>query len=162
MSIFRNVVFTAAAAGLLASVVMAGMPAAAAGGLWLCLALGQQWSFATVVGLLALAGVAAEFCVVMLLYLDQERHREPGAPVDRSIFKGALLRLRPKAMTVAVILGGLLPLLLADGVGVDVMRRIAAPMVGGMIVAPLYSLLVVPALYKLALRTRLAKEVARS
>jgi copper/silver efflux system protein len=143
-------------------VVMAGLPAAAAGGLWLCLALGQQWSFATVVGLLALAGVASEFCVVMLLYLDQERNREPDAPVDRAITRGALLRLRPKAMTVAVILAGLLPLLVADGVGVDVMRRIAAPMVGGMIVAPLYSLFVVPVLYKLVLRGRTAKEGVRA
>ena len=133
------------------TIVLAGLPSAAAGGLWLCLALGQQWSFATVVGLLALAGVAAEFCVVMLLYLDQERARDPSQPPRRFILRGALLRLRPKSMTVAVILAGLVPLLVSDGVGVDVMRRVAAPMVGGMLIAPLYSLLVVPAVYRLML-----------
>ncbi|MBV8468375.1 MAG: efflux RND transporter permease subunit [Burkholderiaceae bacterium] len=131
--------------------VLAGLPAAAAGGLWLCWAMGLQWSFAVVVGLIALAGVAAEFCVVMLLYLDQEQSRRPDLPARLSILRGALLRLRPKAMTVAVILGGLLPLLLSQGVGVDVMRRIAAPMVGGMLTAPLFSLLVVPAAYRLFL-----------
>lgn len=130
-------------------VVMAGLPAAASGGLWLCHLLGQQWSFATVVGLLALAGVAAEFCVVMLLYLDQERVADARRALRLAVIRGALMRLRPKMMTVSVILAGLVPLLLSDGVGVDVMRRIAAPMVGGMLLAPLYSLLVVPTLYLL-------------
>ncbi len=135
------------------AIVLASLPSAVAGGAWLCWALGQQLSFATVVGLLALAGVAAEFCVVMLLYLDQERARDPALPLERAIVRGALMRLRPKAMTVAVILAGLAPLLLSDGVGVDLMRRIAAPMVGGMLSAPLFSLLVVPVLYRLAFGT---------
>jgi len=134
--------------------VLAGLPVALAGALWFCLALGLQWSFATAVGCLALAGVAAEFCVVMLLYLDQELARGDPARVPQSILRGALLRLRPKAMTVSVILGGLLPLLWSDGGGVDVMRRIAAPLVGGMLTAPLYSLLVVPAVYRAYLARR--------
>jgi len=140
------------------AVVMAGMPFAVTGAAWFTYALGFRWSFATAVGFLALAGVAAEFCVVMLLYLDQalREQREAMAQLDarqkaaalrRAVMRGALLRLRPKAMTVAVILGGLIPLLLSDGAGVDVMRRIAAPMVGGMITAPLFSLFVVPAIH---------------
>ncbi|MFG6462057.1 efflux RND transporter permease subunit [Roseateles sp. DXS20W] len=133
-------------------VVLSSLPAAAAGAFWLCWALGLQWSFAVAVGLLALAGLAAEFCVVMLLYLDQERQRHPELALADTITRGALLRLRPKAMTVAVILGGLMPLLWSDGVGVDVMRRIATPLVGGMLTAPLYTLLVVPALYRWVVR----------
>lgn len=134
--------------------VLGSLPVALSGALWFCHALGFQWSFATAVGCLALAGVAAEFCVVMLLYLDQavqaERAQGPltGAALRRAVVRGALSRLRPKTMTVAVILGGLAPLLVSDGVGVDVMRRIAAPMVGGMVTAPFYSLLVIPALYR--------------
>jgi Cu(I)/Ag(I) efflux system membrane protein CusA/SilA len=116
--------------------------------------LGYQWSFASAVGFLALAGVAAEFCVVMLLYLDQEvaldgtRGTQVSAERLRAaVVRGAVLRLRPKTMTVAVILGGLLPLLVSNGVGMDVMHPVAAPMIGGMITAPLFSLLVVPAIY---------------
>lgn len=130
-------------------IVLASLPFAATGAIWLVYLLGFRWSFATAVGFLALAGVAAEFCVVMLLYLDQAMADRAGSPdeVRQAVTRGALLRLRPKTMTVAVILGGLVPLMLSDGAGVDVMRRIAAPMVGGMITAPLFSLLVVPSLY---------------
>jgi Cu(I)/Ag(I) efflux system membrane protein CusA/SilA len=106
------------------------------------------------VGFIALAGVAAEFCVVMLLYLDHEMRALPGlseavprAASRSAVIRGALLRLRPKTMTVAVILGGLLPLMISEGPGVDVMRPVAAPVIGGMLTAPLFSLLVVPALY---------------
>ncbi|MBB2485026.1 efflux RND transporter permease subunit [Mitsuaria sp. WAJ17] len=134
--------------------VLASLPVAVSGGLWLNHLLGFKLSFATVVGLIALAGVAAEFCVVMLLYLDQAvRARAPdGQALDpqqlrAAVLQGALLRLRPKTMTAAVIVGGLLPMLMSEGVGVEVMSRIAAPMVGGMITAPLYSLLVLPSLY---------------
>lgn len=129
--------------------VLASFPFAAAGAAWALYLLGFRWSFATAVGMLALAGVAAEFCVVMVLYLDQarSRHRDDRAGTLRAVMRGALLRLRPKTMTVAVILGGLAPLLLSDGAGIDVMRRIAAPMLGGMVTAPLFSLLVVPSLY---------------
>lgn len=129
--------------------VLASLPFAATGAVWTLYLLGFRWSFATAVGMLALAGVAAEFCVVMLLYLDQALERRAGDArgVDRAVMRGALLRLRPKTMTVAVILGGLAPLMVSEGAGIDVMRRIAAPMLGGMITAPLFSLFVVPTLY---------------
>ncbi|MBH9578691.1 efflux RND transporter permease subunit [Inhella sp. 1Y17] len=137
-----------------AGVVLASLPIAVAGGLWLSHALGFKASFATIVGLIALAGVAAEFCVVMLLYLDQAvaARRAAGWALTpqclrAAVLQGALLRLRPKTMTAAVIVGGLLPMLLTEGVGVEVMSRIAAPMVGGMLTAPLFSLLVLPSLY---------------
>ena len=136
------------------AIVLASLPFAVAGAVWFSYLLGFRWSFASAVGFLALAGVAAEFCVVMLLYLDQALAEQrqgssdgSAAAVTQAVVRGALLRLRPKSMTVAVILGGLIPLMLSDGAGVDVMRRIAAPMVGGMITAPLFSLLVVPTLY---------------
>jgi Cu(I)/Ag(I) efflux system membrane protein CusA/SilA len=128
------------------AIVVAGLPCAVAGGLWLMYMLGYAWSFASMVGFLALAGVATEFSVVMLLYLDQASMAAGGTSLE-AVKCGALLRLRPKAMTVAVILGGLVPLMLADGAGVDVMRRIAAPIIGGMVTAPLFSLLLAPALY---------------
>lgn len=135
-------------------IVLASLPFAATGAAWMIYLLDFRWSFATAVGFLALAGVAAEFCVVMLLYLDQALADRAGTPggdailgIRQAVTRGALLRLRPKTMTVAVILGGLIPLMLSEGAGIDVMRRIAAPMVGGMITAPLFSLLVVPSLY---------------
>jgi Cu(I)/Ag(I) efflux system membrane protein CusA/SilA len=135
-------------------IVMGSLPFAVSGAAWVTYMLGYQWSFASAVGFLALAGVAAEFCVVMLLYLDQEVALDGtrGAQVSAerlraAVVRGAVLRLRPKTMTVAVILGGLLPLLVSNGVGMDVMHPVAAPMIGGMITAPLFSLLVVPAIY---------------
>lgn len=153
------------------AVVLASLPFAITGAAWFTYLLGFRWSFATAVGSLALAGVAAEFCVVMLLYLDQamREQRAPLATLDeaqrttavrRAVRRGALLRLRPKSMTVAVILGGLVPLMLSDGAGVDVMRRIAAPMVGGMLTAPLFSLLVVPAIYVLLFGSDKARDTA--
>jgi Cu(I)/Ag(I) efflux system membrane protein CusA/SilA len=135
-------------------IVMASLPFAVSGAAWITYLLGYQWSFASAVGFLALAGVAAEFCVVMLLYLDQEMSFErarvalPSAERARdAVIRGAVLRLRPKTMTVAVILGGLVPIMLSSGVGMDVMHPVAAPIIGGMITAPLFSLLVVPAIY---------------
>jgi Cu(I)/Ag(I) efflux system membrane protein CusA/SilA len=143
------------------AMVVASMPFAASGAAWVTHLLGYQWSFAMAVGFLALAGVAAEFCVVMILYLDQEMRKTPQgaagddeAPVRTAIVRGALLRLRPKTMTVAVILGGLLPLMVSEGPGVDVMRPVAAPIVGGMLTAPLFSLLAVPAIYLLTFGSR--------
>ena len=119
-------------------------------------ALGHRLSVASAVGLIALAGLAAEFGVVMLVYLDEAiRRRAPhGDALGRegalaAITEGAVLRLRPKTMTVAVILAGLLPALLGGGTGSEIMSRIAAPMVGGMITAPLLSLFVLPAAYAL-------------
>jgi len=123
------------------------LPFSLIGGLWLVYLLGYQLSVAVAVGLIALAGVAAEFGIVMLLYLDQAL--ESGADLRESIVAGALLRLRPKAMTVAVILGGLIPVMLSDEAGADVMQRIAAPLIGGMVTAPLFSLIVIPAAYRL-------------
>lgn len=112
-----------------------------------------------VIGFIALAGVSAEFGVVMLIYLDQAmvRHRLSGAlttpqALVEAIKEFALLRVRPKAMTVAVIMAGLVPIMAGAGAGSEVMRRIAAPMVGGMITAPLLSMLVLPAAYLLLCR----------
>ena len=143
------------------ALVLGSMPFAASGAAWVTYLLGYQWSFATAVGFLALAGVAAEFCVVMLLYLDQEAKALSGLTAAASrgvtrtaVMRGALLRLRPKTMTVAVILGGLLPLMISEGPGVDVMRPVAAPIIGGMLTAPLFSLLVVPAVYLLIFGAR--------
>jgi Cu(I)/Ag(I) efflux system membrane protein CusA/SilA len=121
-------------------------------------------SVASGVGFIALAGVAAEFGVVMLLYLKQawERriaHGEPANAVTllEAIREGAVLRVRPKAMTVAVVLAGLMPIMVGSGAGSEVMQRIAAPMVGGMITAPLLSMFVVPAAYLLMRRRELAR-----
>ena len=116
--------------------------------------LGHDLSVASIVGFIALAGVAAEFGVVMLLYLKQAIGRsEPGRLLE-AIDEGAVQRVRPKAMTVAVILGGLAPIMWSAGTGSEVMQRIAAPMIGGMITAPLLSMFVIPAAYVLMRRRR--------
>jgi Cu(I)/Ag(I) efflux system membrane protein CusA/SilA len=116
---------------------------------------------ATGVGFIALAGVAAEFGVVMLLYLKHalQDGLAGGAAlstalVDEAIEHGAVLRVRPKAMTVAVILAGLVPIVWGSGTGSEVMSRIAAPMLGGMVTAPLLSLFIVPAVVALLRRPR--------
>ena len=145
-----------------ALLIMATLPFAFTGGLWLLYAMGLNQSIATAVGFIALAGVSAEFGVVMLIYLKQAleaRGDKPDAEqVKQAVREGALLRIRPKAMTVAVILAGLFPILIGEGAGSEVMRRIAAPMVGGMLSAPLLSLFVVPAAYYL-LRRREAEKL---
>ncbi len=139
-----------------AALVMLSLPFALVGGFWFIWALDYDLSVAVAVGFIALAGVAAEFGVVMLIYLDSviRRYQEEGrlSSVDQlkaAIAEGAVLRVRPKAMTVAVVIAGLLPIMLSAGTGSEVMQRIAAPMVGGMITAPLLSLFVVPAIYLL-------------
>ncbi len=138
-----------------ASVVMLSLPFALAGGIWYVWWLGFNFSAAVAVGFIALSGVAAEFGVIMLVYLDNawKRHQADGKvtlqDLRGAIFEGAVMRVRPKAMTVAVIVAGLIPIMLGGGTGSDVMQRIAAPMVGGMVTAPLLSLLVVPAIYLL-------------
>ena len=136
--------------------VMLSLPFALVGGFWFVYLLGYHLSVAVAVGFIALAGVAAEFGVIMLVYLDHavQRFRDQGrlggvADLRAAILEGAVLRVRPKAMTVAVIVAGLLPILLGSGTGSEVMRRIAAPMVGGMITAPVLSLVVIPAVYLL-------------
>ncbi len=147
-----------------ALLIMATLPFALVGGFWLLYLLGYNLSVAGAIGFIALAGVAAEFGVIMLLYLKQAweaRLAKPEGPGQGSeadlldaIREGAVLRVRPKAMTVAVIIAGLLPIMFGGGTGSEVMQRIAAPMVGGMITAPLLSMFVVPAVYLLMRRRR--------
>ncbi|MES2102477.1 MAG: efflux RND transporter permease subunit [Pseudomonadota bacterium] len=144
-----------------AALIMATLPFALAGGIWLLWLLGHNLSVASGVGFIALAGVSAEFGVIMLLYLkhawDDRVKAGKGGEQDLldAIREGAVLRVRPKAMTVAVIIAGLVPIMLGSGTGSEVMKRIAAPMVGGMITAPLLSMLVVPAVYLLLRRRQL-------
>jgi Cu(I)/Ag(I) efflux system membrane protein CusA/SilA len=148
-----------------ALLIMATLPLALVGGIWLLWALGHNLSVASAVGFIALAGVAAEFGVIMLLYLKQAWQACVAAgatgetALRNAIREGAVLRVRPKAMTVATIVAGLLPLFWGSGTGSEVMQRIAAPMVGGMLSAPLLSMFVVPAAY-LLMRRRQAGTVA--
>ncbi|MGO4326879.1 efflux RND transporter permease subunit [Cupriavidus sp. 2TAF22] len=141
-----------------ALLIMGTLPLALIGGFWLLYVLGYNLSVAGVIGFIALAGVAAEFGVIMLLYLKnawhdrQQRGETDVAALLAAIQEGAVQRVRPKAMTVAVILAGLIPIMWSHGTGSEVMQRIAAPMVGGMITAPLLSLFVVPAVYLLMRR----------
>lgn len=141
-----------------ALLIMLTLPFALTGGVWFLYLMGYNLSVATGVGFIALAGVAAEFGVIMLLYLKhawsdrQQAGRHDEAALCEAIREGAVQRVRPKAMTVAVIVAGLLPILWGTGTGSEVMSRIAAPMVGGMLSAPLLSLLVIPAAYRLMRR----------
>ena len=141
-----------------ALLIMGTLPFALTGGFWLLYLMGYNQSVATAVGFIALAGVSAEFGVIMLIYLKaalERRGEDPDAEeVSAAIREGALLRVRPKAMTVAVILAGLFPILIGTGAGSEVMSRIAAPMIGGMITAPLLSMFVLPAAYLLLRRPR--------
>ncbi|HEY8023452.1 MAG TPA: efflux RND transporter permease subunit [Burkholderiaceae bacterium] len=149
-----------------AALIMATLPFALAGGIWLLWLLGHNLSVAGAVGFIALAGVSAEFGVIMLLYLkhawDHRLALGKGGESDLldAIREGAVLRVRPKAMTVAVIIAGLVPIMIGSGTGSEVMQRIAAPMVGGMITAPLLSMFVVPAVY-LLLRRRQIRQNAQ-
>jgi Cu(I)/Ag(I) efflux system membrane protein CusA/SilA len=144
-----------------AALIMATLPFALAGGVWLLWLLGHNLSVASGVGFIALAGVAAEFGVIMLLYLKQAWNarviddKMTEADLLDAIREGAVLRVRPKAMTVAVIIAGLVPIMLGSGTGSEVMQRIAAPMVGGMLTAPLLSMFVIPAAYLLLRRRSL-------
>ncbi|MGV8991470.1 MAG: efflux RND transporter permease subunit [Thiobacillus sp.] len=143
-----------------AFLIMVTLPFALTGGVWFLYAMGYQLSVATGVGFIALAGVSAEFGVIMLLYLKNAWEARIAASKNEdidlvdAIREGAVQRVRPKAMTVAVIVAGLLPILLGSGTGSEVMSRIAAPMVGGMLSAPLLSLFVVPAAYLLMRRRK--------
>jgi Cu(I)/Ag(I) efflux system membrane protein CusA/SilA len=152
-----------------AALIMGTLPFALTGGVWFLYLQDYNLSIATGVGFIALAGVAAEFGVVMLLYLKQaaaERQEEGLELVpevlEDAIRHGAVLRVRPKAMTVAVIVAGLLPIFWGHGTGSEVMSRIAAPMVGGMITAPLLSMFVIPAAYRLMRVRRRAPVSARA
>jgi len=147
-------------------IVMLSLPFSLVGGFWFVWWLGFNMSVAVAVGFIALAGVAAETGVVMLIYLDhalKERQRQckaEGRPLDRSdlraaIVEGAVERVRPKMMTVTAIMAGLLPILWSTGTGSEVMQRIAVPMIGGMLSSTLLTLLVIPALYALVKGWRL-------
>ena len=138
------------------AIILASLPFALVGGIWLIFLLGQAVSVATAVGFIALAGLSSEFGVIMLVYLDQaiDARIEAGRfssreDMEEALIEGAVLRVRPLAMTAGVILAGLFPLLIGQGTGHEVMQRLAAPIVGGMITAPLLSLFVLPAVYKL-------------
>lgn len=141
-------------------IVMLSVPFALVGGVWLMWALGYNLSVAVAVGFIALAGVAAETGVVMLIYLDhalneikarREAEGKSLAPADlyAAVMEGAVERVRPKMMTVVAIMAGLLPIMWSSGTGSEVMSRIAAPMVGGMISSTILTLVVIPALYAL-------------
>jgi Cu(I)/Ag(I) efflux system membrane protein CusA/SilA len=149
-------------------IVLLSVPFALVGGVWLLYALDYNLSVAVAVGFIALVGVAAETGVVMLIYLNKavEEHRaraqQERRPLTRddlreAVMEGAVLRVRPKMMTVVAIMAGLLPIMWSSGTGSEVMRRIAAPMVGGMISATVLTLVVIPAIYALVAEARLAR-----
>ena len=147
-----------------ALLIMASLPFALVGGFWFIWLLGYNLSVAAAVGFIALAGVATEIGVVMLVYVNQAVARlEASTPefdaagLRQAIIAGAALRVRPVAMTVAVIIAGLLPIMWGSGSGSELMRRIAAPMIGGMVTATLLSMFVVPAAYLLMRRRQASK-----
>jgi len=143
-----------------ALLLMAMLPFAMVGGIWLLYLLGYNLSVADAVGFIALSGVSTEIGVIMLLYLKNawnariEQGTTTTADLLDAIRDGTVLRVRPIAMTVAVILAGLFPIMWGTGTGSEIMQRIAAPMVGGMITAPLLSMFVIPAAYLLMRRPR--------
>jgi Cu(I)/Ag(I) efflux system membrane protein CusA/SilA len=135
-------------------IVMASLPFALVGGIWLIYVLDYNWSVAVAIGFIALAGVAAETGVVMLIYLDNAwrarlatGERATARDLYAAVVEGAVERVRPKMMTVTAIMAGLLPILWGNGTGASVMKRIAAPMVGGMISSTVLTLIVIPAVY---------------
>jgi len=141
------------------AIVMLSLPFALVGGLWLMWWLGFNFSVAVAVGFIALAGVAAETGVVMLIYLNQalgeirKQRKAEGRPLTRSdhkaIMEGAVERVRPKMMTVVAIMTGLLPIMWSTGTGSEIMQRIAVPMIGGMVSSTLLTLIVIPAIFGL-------------
>ena len=148
-------------------IVMLALPFGLVGGVWSIWALGYNTSVAVWVGFIALAGVAAETGVIMLIYLDEAYHLRRQAGVMRgaqdvaaAVVEGAVERLRPKLMTVVAIMAGLAPILWGHGTGADVMKRIAAPMVGGMVTSTMLTLIVIPAIYYLWRRWQVRRERA--
>jgi Cu(I)/Ag(I) efflux system membrane protein CusA/SilA len=136
-------------------IVMLSLPFALVGGVFLLWLLDYNWSVASAIGFIALAGVAAETGVIMLIYLDHAwdarrlRGHATTADLDDAVMEGAVERVRPKMMTVVAIIAGLLPIMWGHGAGADIMKRIAAPMVGGMISSTILTLVVIPAVYSL-------------
>ena len=156
---FRSVAETA--------IVMLSLPFALVGGIWFSWLLGYNWSVAVAIGFIALAGVASETGVIMLIYLDhawKAREARPGGPTLRDLYEavieGGVERVRPLMMTVTAIMAGLLPILSGSGTGASVMKRIAAPMVGGMISTTILTLLVIPAIYSLWKEREVAQHAA--
>ena len=148
-----------------AALILVSLPFSLVGAVWFLYMLGHHFSIASGVGMIALSGLAAEFGIIMLVYLDDaiERYRAAGKlntheDLYAALIEGAALRVRPKAMTVAVILAGLIPILIGTGTGSEAMSRIAAPMIGGMLTAPLLSLFVLPAAYMLLGRKMLSSK----
>ncbi|HKS06675.1 MAG TPA: CusA/CzcA family heavy metal efflux RND transporter [Gemmatimonadaceae bacterium] len=138
------------------AIVLLSLPFSLVGGLWFVWALGYNWSVAVAIGFIALAGVAAETGVVMLIYLDhawEARLRASAVPTVRDLYgaimEGAVERVRPKLMTVTAIMAGLVPILWSTGAGATVMKRIAAPMVGGMVSSTVLTLIVIPVIYSM-------------
>ncbi len=151
------------------AIVMLSLPFSLVGGVWLMWILGYNSSVAVAIGFVALAGVAAETGVVMLIYLDQAYRERTDrllmrgrADVDAAVEEGAVGRVRPKMMTVTAIMAALLPILWSQGTGADVMKRIAAPMVGGMVTSTVLTLVVIPAIYSLWRERQLVGAVERS
>jgi len=148
-------------------IVMLSLPFALVGGVLIMALLGYHWSVATAVGFIALAGVAAETGVVMLIYLDHAWNARKAAgrttlrDLYEAIVEGAVERVRPKMMTVTAIIAGLLPILWGSGTGASVMKRIAAPMVGGMASSTVLTLVVIPAIYSLWKERQVAREMSR-
>jgi Cu(I)/Ag(I) efflux system membrane protein CusA/SilA len=146
-------------------IVMLSLPFALVGGVLLMALLGYHWSVATVIGFIALAGVAAETGVIMLIYLDHawaartQQGKRGVADLYAAIMEGAVERVRPKMMTVTAITAGLMPILFGHGTGASVMKRIAAPMVGGMVSSTILTLIVIPAVYSLWQEARLRRAV---
>lgn len=141
--------------------VLLTLPFALVGSFWLLWLLDYHLSVAVAVGLIALAGVAAEFGVIMIVYLREaiKRHKpQTYAELMAAVVDGAALRVRPKAMTVAVIIIGLLPIMIGSGTGSEIMQRIAAPIIGGMITAPIVSMFLIPVLYYLWQQRKLTKK----
>ncbi|MGE5097541.1 MAG: efflux RND transporter permease subunit [Betaproteobacteria bacterium] len=150
-----------------AALVLLSVPFSLVGAFWLMALLGYDVSIASIVGMIALAGICAQTTVVMLVYLDiacdkarREGRLAAGRPLFDAVYEGAVTRLRPKTMTVLAVILSLLPILLTHGVGADVAKRIAAPMIGGMVSSALLVLLVVPVLYSAILERRLRRAAA--
>jgi Cu(I)/Ag(I) efflux system membrane protein CusA/SilA len=149
-------------------IVMLSLPFALVGGVIFMALLGYNWSVATAIGFIALAGVAAETGVVMLIYLDHAwdtrliEGKRGIADLYEAIMEGAVERVRPKMMTVTAIIAGLLPILYGHGTGASMMKRIAAPMVGGMVSSTILTLIVIPAVYSLWKEWQIKRALAQT
>ena len=141
-------------------IIMLSLPFGLIGGLWAVYLAGYNLSVAVAVGFIALGGIAVETAVVMLLYIDQQvRTDNPKTKADlfTAVSHGAALRVRPKLMTVLTVMAGLAPIFLTEGLGSDVMRRIALPMLGGMVSTTILTLIVIPAIYYIWVGRQLPK-----